>query len=134
MATTKAIERANMLVEKMLTKVKGHGTDIEEAIRLLGERINDFQSEVDLCTQQKFGQTYTNVIRIDGNVLDILKSTAKIQDTLDRYFKGELQSPEQKNQAAFYNAFYKFTASHEAFDAISGTSQFRLLLVLSWLF
>lgn len=109
-------QSADRSVEKMMTKMKLHGDDIEIAIRALGDRIHDFQMEVDLCSQMRFA-------RMEGQLVRLVTYTKEVGDRFNRLLHGELQTPEQLQQAAFYNQLYKFFGSSPMFNARDGTSK-----------
>ena len=77
------IDRLSMKsIDKAIVKLKGHADKVRDALELLGERIAEFQTEVDICAQERMGRIEEQIDRVAGTVgrveqtIDTLKTAA----------------------------------------------------------
>jgi hypothetical protein len=57
------------LSEKIVSKAKGHGDDIKDALASLDKALKYFKEEIEVCSQQRFGrmdETLTGELSIKG--------------------------------------------------------------------
>ena len=58
--------------ENLTAKIKGHGSDLEEALAALDDNISKFQVEVEVCAQQRMGR-----IEYNGNTTNMMLASLK---------------------------------------------------------
>ncbi|KAK0392759.1 hypothetical protein NLU13_2254 [Sarocladium strictum] len=90
-------------IEKGMTKLKGQGDEIKDAIEEFGMKVTEFQEEVDVCAQLRFG-------RIEEG-----------QNTIIKRLEG---LPDRKELEAFVcTLLYRLNTSHPNFNPIDGSTQ-----------
>ncbi|EPE35642.1 hypothetical protein GLAREA_11342 [Glarea lozoyensis ATCC 20868] len=127
----KIVEKLSMNVSENLTaKLKGRGSDLEDALTSLDENINRFQIKVEVCAQQRLGRIETNgnsmntaLASFKKSLQEISSSQEEVKKTIENQLKflaGRAQNPQEKLQAEVWNMMYRFFASDPAFNAIDG--------------
>lgn len=69
-----------------MSKVKGHGDDIREALDTLDSDIKAFQEEVNVCADERMGRMERRTSTIDRNVLRVNLVADDIKEELESMF------------------------------------------------
>ncbi|KAF8861392.1 hypothetical protein BDZ45DRAFT_267711 [Acephala macrosclerotiorum] len=114
--------------KKMFSVSKDHGSDITPALKDLDDSITCFQTEIDICAQERLRRIEENGIQLQA-FLDNMAPTMtgwnenqeKVEGNQQKNLEGRDQTTMEQVQAAVYNTIYRFIASNPAFNVVDST-------------
>ncbi|KAJ9613388.1 hypothetical protein H2200_003330 [Cladophialophora chaetospira] len=109
-------------LEKRMSKMKGQGREIQDALDILEEKVGAFQNEVEICSIQRLGRIEEGVGKVGEGLYVVQTQVTGFEKTLAAIQK-EVQKEREIPDAMknFFNALYRFSAANPDFNAIDGT-------------
>ncbi|KAH7303070.1 hypothetical protein B0I35DRAFT_517535 [Stachybotrys elegans] len=104
-------------VEKGVKKIKGHGDSIKEAIESVGEKVTEFQEQVNICAQLRLGRIEDGVQSIQMQLSDIEKGLSLTEPSYEQI------------TSHIYTSLYKLLTSGPDFELVTDTSTNRFRFV-----
>ncbi|OCL12018.1 hypothetical protein AOQ84DRAFT_421489 [Glonium stellatum] len=104
--------------EKAISKIKGNGSDIMDALEELDTSITQFREEVEVCAQQRMG-------RIEETGRDSNRVLMDVAAILEERLH---QTVHERLQATVYTKLYQLFASDSAFNAANGEEKVKEFL------
>lgn len=109
--------------EKGVSKIKGRGGDVKEAIEALGDRVKEFKEEAETCSQIMLGRTHDRVQNIQSNLgqvgEELSSKLGEVQQEMQKILTNQQEMPVVI--ATLFNTLYAMFASDERFNPLDGT-------------
>ncbi|KAK1831940.1 hypothetical protein QBC39DRAFT_349778 [Podospora conica] len=123
--------------QKGVSKIKGRGGDVSEAIEMLGTKVNEFKDEANTCSQITLGRTYDGVQKAQDVLGQTYRSVQEIHSHLGQgqeaiaSIVGKVLTNQAQAQAGqeetenkltnIYNTLYALFTADATFNPADGT-------------